>query len=170
MFLACDKKCQNLSNYGRGYTGDESKTVSGKECQRWASQYPHKHDQPAWDHNFCRNPTSDDGGVWCYTTSSNTRWEYCSQIDTCGDRCQDTSLNNPGWNYKGTHSRTRTGIKCQKWNSQYPHDHDQPAWDHNYCRNPDSSEAGVWCYTTDKHVRWQYCNTDDAYPGNGVPG
>ena len=33
------------------------------------------------DHNFCRNP---DGGdrVWCYTTDSDFRWEYCD-VPTC---------------------------------------------------------------------------------------
>lgn len=28
---------------------------------------------------------------------------------------------------------------------------------HNFCRNPDQ-EDGLWCYTTDKRVRWEYCN------------
>ena len=57
-----------------------ARTVSGKRCQKWNEQTPHKHDQPAWDHNYCRNPDSEDGGVWCYTEDPGTRWEYCSQI------------------------------------------------------------------------------------------
>lgn len=28
---------------------------------------------------------------------------------------------------------------------------------HNFCRNPDASK-GLWCYTTDKRVRWELCN------------
>ena len=28
---------------------------------------------------------------------------------------------------------------------------------HNYCRNPDGDEK-VWCYTTDRKTRWEYCN------------
>ena len=67
-------------NWGNEYTGSVSKTRSGKTCQFWNSQLPHKHTQPEWNHNYCRNPTNDDGGNWCYTVESGTRWEYCSQI------------------------------------------------------------------------------------------
>ena len=71
-FLACDAECQNLNhnNPGWDYTGSTSKTFQGYECQKWNTQYPHSHGQPALDHNFCRNPDSADGGVWCYTTVS----------------------------------------------------------------------------------------------------
>ena len=62
---------------GRDYTGNVAKTRSGNKCQFWNKQTPHQHDQPAWDHNYCRNPTNDDGGVWCYTEKSNVKWEYC---------------------------------------------------------------------------------------------
>ena len=27
----------------------------------------------------------------------------------------------------------------------------------NYCRNPDAG-AGIWCYTTDRNKRWEYCD------------
>lgn len=32
--------------------------------------------------NFCRNPDNKSEGPWCYTTDSNTVWEYC-QLPTC---------------------------------------------------------------------------------------
>ena len=89
-------------------------------------------------------------------------WQYCSQIDSCGDTCQDITLNNPGWNYHGTKATTISGYTCQKWSDQWPHSHSQPAWNHNYCRNPDS-EQQLWCYTTDPNNRWDWCNVDGLF-------
>ena len=164
LILACDDKCQNPhpNHLGWDYTGDESKTVSGLKCQKWNTWYPHQptnYDwEPNWDHNYCRNPDFSEGGVWCYTTDPNTRREYCSQVDSCGETCQDRS--SKGRNYQGTQSKTRTGIKCQKWNEDKPHHHSKPAVDHNYCRNPDSDDGGVWCFTTDPNVQWEYCDVE----------
>lgn len=73
-----------LGSDGRGYRGCQAKSQSGKLCQNWKQQIPHQHTRTPenyggfglGDHNFCRNP---DGGttIWCYTTDSQTRWEYC---------------------------------------------------------------------------------------------
>src|SRR4051812_25450926 len=71
-----------------------------------------------------------------------------------------------GTEYAGYLSQTKTGLTCQKWSSQLPHQHDNfttfpdggqaSAW--NYCRNPDSSTEGPWCYTTDPGVIREYCD------------
>ena len=71
--------------------GRISKTISGKTCQRWDSQSPHRHgntdqslfpDQTLSDAgNFCRNP-DDEPGPWCYTTDTETRFEECN-VPTC---------------------------------------------------------------------------------------
>ena len=56
-----------------------SKTISGKKCQKWSKQKPHKHKYAfVGNHNFCRNPKNGHTGVWCYTTSRKKRWEYCA--------------------------------------------------------------------------------------------
>ena len=129
--------------------------MSGLECQKWSSQWPHTHHHTAWDHNYCRVPDSDPGGAWCFTMSPDTLWEYCSQIENCDETCQDKSLK--GRNYQGTQSKSKTGITCQKWSDGY-HRHKNGNWDHNYCRNPDSDDDGVWCWTGD--LDWDYCDVE----------
>ena len=80
--------------------------------------------------------------------------------------CQTLSLSTPGSDYKGTVSQTKSGLKCQMWAAQSPHEHEMPFndEDENYCRNPDGSD-GVWCYTTDKNTRWDYCSVPDRSKG-----
>jgi len=74
-----------------------------------------------------------------------------------------------GQDYDGTVSVTRTNIPCQAWISKVPHDTTDvhtygyfPEADEkdakNYCRNPDRSQKGPWCYTMDPAVVWQYCD------------
>ena len=96
-----DEICQNLSlsSPGSNYRGTTSTTSSGRTCQNWQDQHPHRwlqffgafsykflklllnvifsHDfDDTGDHNFCRNP--DNGHrVWCYTTDPDMRWEFC---------------------------------------------------------------------------------------------
>lgn len=60
---------------------------------------------------------------------------------------------------------TSSGIPCQKWNSQIPHNHYTPPPvfpelknAENYCRNIGGQEPVPWCYTLDKDVRWQRCD------------
>ena len=77
-----------------------------------------------------------------------------------------TNKNDCLLNYRGKTSVTRRGIKCQRWNANYPH---EPKYlpkghtNHNYCRNPDNDVKGPWCYTTDPEKRFDYCNIDDCY-------
>ncbi|XP_077966405.1 hepatocyte growth factor-like [Styela clava] len=73
-----------------------------------------------------------------------------------------------GGSYRGKITVTKSGIECQRWNEQHPHEHTRTAevylfagLDANFCRNPDG-EDGPWCYTTDEEERWQYCNVSEC--------
>lgn len=67
--------------------------------------------------------------------------------------------------YVGQVNMTKTGIPCQKWDSQKPHSHIQPPNvfpqvqnAENYCRNAGGEEPSPWCYTMNETVRWQLCD------------
>lgn len=53
----------------------------GDPCQRWDSRTPHSHKcgELADHENHCRNP-DDDNSPWCYTTSSDKRYDYCTVL------------------------------------------------------------------------------------------
>ena len=70
-------------------------------------------------------------------------------------------LENPkGTGYIGTASKTKSGLTCQRWDSQKPHGHKLESLgdQENYCRNPGSNERLSWCYTTSADKRWEYCD------------
>ena len=71
---------------GREYAGRISRTWTGKICQRWDSQIPHRHayEEVGESANYCRNP--DVGALaapWCFTLDPLTRWQYCD-VPRCG--------------------------------------------------------------------------------------
>ncbi|KAF7660312.1 hypothetical protein LDENG_00284540 [Lucifuga dentata] len=75
---------------GAAYRGTVAVTQSGKTCQSWSAQTPHKHDLTVnnfpcrgLEKNYCRNPENEEK-LWCYTTDPETRWEYCN-VSSCGD-------------------------------------------------------------------------------------
>lgn len=77
----------------------------------------------------------------------------------------DNCRNGYGRFYLGTMNVTKSGIPCQRWDSQHPHKHMQPplvfpqiADGENYCRNAGGEEPAPWCYTVDETVRWQHCD------------
>jgi hypothetical protein len=83
-----------------------------------------------------------------------------------GEYCQGAEyyIVPDGRDYRGTVNTTRSGIACQKWSSQVPHEHEtqypNPALgigDNNYCRNP-FGDSTVGCFTMDPDVPYEECD------------
>ncbi|XP_034349851.1 prothrombin [Arvicanthis niloticus] len=96
-----------------------------------------------------------------YTVCESVRNSRETLMDCLEGRC----ALDLGLNYHGTVNITHTGIECQLWQSRYPHKPDINSTSHpganlqeNFCRNPDSSTSGPWCYTTDPTVRREECS------------
>uniref|UniRef100_A0A3P9CW29 Kringle domain-containing protein n=1 Tax=Maylandia zebra TaxID=106582 RepID=A0A3P9CW29_9CICH len=122
----CKVDC--VTGEGVAYRGTIAVTESGKTCQSWSAQVPHKHNQ-GLDNNYCRNP-NNELMPWCYTTDPSKRWEYCN-VPRCGvARTQGIVLVNlshcyegNGFSYRGITSETISGKECQSWSSMTPHRH-----------------------------------------------
>nr|AHK09950.1 blood coagulation factor II [Ctenopharyngodon idella] len=76
-------------NIGAKYAGKVSVTKSGKACQYWKSNFPHKIDefnvtQLKLQENFCRNPDKHKDGPWCFTRDPTVRRETCN-VPKCGE-------------------------------------------------------------------------------------
>ena len=64
-----------------------------------------------------------------------------------------------GRSYSGMMNVTSSGRTCQAWAASEPHEHNFTGiGDHNYCRNSHGDGQGVWCFTTDPNMQWEYCS------------
>ncbi|KAF7664240.1 hypothetical protein LDENG_00184000 [Lucifuga dentata] len=161
---------------GEDYRGKMDHSETGKECQRWDSSRPHKHRfQPKkyrnkdLKDNYCRNP-DNRLRPWCYTMDPKTPWEYCNITACESEPSEDTSVNvttscvqGKGTDYRGTMNVTPKGVTCQRWDSQFPHNHSFIPQNfkckdlrENYCRNPNGADY-PWCFTTDPNQRTANC-------------
>lgn len=94
----------------------------------------------------------------------------CNVIPSRESKKTCVSKKTKGSDYRGTLDYTRTGVMCQPWNRNYPHEvkYDIKNKDYglkvNYCRNPGGEKERPWCYTTlaDKNgnPKWDYCDIE----------
>ena len=71
--------------------------------------------------------------------------------------------------YRGTVSKTMSGLACLSWGIHKKSDGHKGYWtgssgaagkgvgNHGYCRNP-NGEPTAWCYTTSSSKRWELCD------------
>ncbi|XP_039305190.1 uncharacterized protein LOC105195293, partial [Solenopsis invicta] len=177
-------KCK-VSQLGTEYRGFITTTVGGFRCQLWTVQqslhkitnknisdidFPERSMKLA--KNYCRNPTRDPRGPWCYTLDPMVIDDECD-VPLCNYKdCIVTGL---GVEYGGSRSVGASKRKCKSWNRKYKLDdtkksvkfHDKNFPDgsrvkaNNFCRNPNGDTGGPWCYVEEKNyelVKREYCD------------
>ncbi|GFY53851.1 tyrosine-protein kinase transmembrane receptor Ror2 [Trichonephila inaurata madagascariensis] len=97
--------------------------------------------------------------------SSSGVCSHAHLTDIIEEEVTEYCIRDRGRFYQGTMNVTKSGIPCQKWDSQDPHHHNRPPMvfpevlnSENYCRNAGGEEPMPWCYTIDPRIRWQHCD------------
>uniref|UniRef100_A0A8C1TYE5 Prothrombin n=1 Tax=Cyprinus carpio TaxID=7962 RepID=A0A8C1TYE5_CYPCA len=177
-------------NIGENYGGTSSVTKSGKSCQYWKSNFPHRiHEfnvtQLKLPENFCRNPDKSIEGPWCFTRDPTVRRESCS-VTKCGETVvslprpptvkpeerylkTEDCLDGSGETYTGVLSVTLGGHTCLQWSAAEVQalikgkellHHVQLV--KNHCRNPDGDMEGPWCYVkvAGGNITIDYCDLE----------
>ncbi|KAF6213443.1 hypothetical protein GE061_011162 [Apolygus lucorum] len=124
--------------------------------------------------NYCRNPSADSEGPYCYAREpSGEINKFTCDVDNC--TFPDCRLAGTGDDFMGTINVTRSNKTCQSWTSDSPHNvphhcrrnegfpERSAKKAHNYCRNPNREIGGPWCYTTDRDLEKDLCEIPDCY-------
>ncbi|XP_034546995.1 tissue-type plasminogen activator isoform X1 [Notolabrus celidotus] len=170
-----NEKC--VVGKGEGYRGTWSTSTSRSECINWNSTSlrgrrftARKNDAASLglgNHNFCRNPDSDET-PWCYIyKGTQISWEACS-MPKCPEDKYHECVKGTGLSYRGTKSVTKSGSRCLPWDSPALKRKVNNAWksealeqglgSHSFCRNPDG-DVGPWCHTyKNMQLSWELCD------------
>ncbi|MGH0117442.1 UNVERIFIED_CONTAM: hypothetical protein FKN15_034629 [Acipenser sinensis] len=178
-----DGKC--VMGIGENYRGNISVTESGKDCQYWTSNFPHRitefnvteMTEKNLIENYCRNPDTSPKGPWCFSRDPLVRREECI-VPICGQplKSAPTAPAKPvydqkdctrdyGVEYSGTMSVSTSNMQCLKWNSPKAIKLSkgktflpEVKLVENHCRNPDGDLEGPWCYVDHPNITFDYCN------------
>jgi len=128
----------------------------------------------SWERKNCQSVTcfSSLQNVQSHARMCNkfrSRLTVVAQLWTFAWYTEDCRQTKAGHDYLGMIHVTKSGKQCQKWSLDSPHEVKSSYTDdkfpdrsreaaNNYCRNPDSSWTGLWCYTTDPDTNWEECD------------
>merc|ERR1719161_1916306 len=91
-----DIGCYEEDDKGKSYKGLTTSTASGRTCQNWLKDKPHKIDievsqeNGLGNHNYCRNPDGPEDKPWCFTMDPNPdkKKETC-EVPVCPGMARD---------------------------------------------------------------------------------
>ncbi|XP_071838886.1 uncharacterized protein [Apostichopus japonicus] len=110
--------CEVIGCYqgnGANYRGSVDTTEDDQMCLFWGNLTnlkvnPKSYPNAGLDHNYCRNPTSEDK-PWCYTSETGN-WAVCDVHQCSGDiGCYTYD----GVDYRGKAHFTTGGVECLDW-------------------------------------------------------
>ncbi|KAJ8985905.1 hypothetical protein NQ317_010662 [Molorchus minor] len=167
--------CKDLQVYkGLEYYGPISKTESRVRCQSWTSDKPHRvrgditddkfpDGSKARAKNYCRNPTKDAMGPWCYTMNDDLQFETCGLPLCAFSECKVTGPDKKCLKWNKERKKVKENgnfIKFTKFDKQYfPENSVSNA--KKYCRNPNGDIGGPWCFVENEdtdEIEKEYCN------------
>mmetsp|Transcript_21934 Transcript_21934/g.55849 ORF Transcript_21934/g.55849 Transcript_21934/m.55849 type:complete len:954 (+) Transcript_21934:140-3001(+) len=87
---------EDMTGNGYDYRGRQTRTRSGKLCQRWGTQNdphnftwtPDNYPGTGLVENYCRNPTNAST-IWCMTSDASMRWEICYPVGVLQPACPE---------------------------------------------------------------------------------
>ncbi|CAH0550624.1 unnamed protein product [Brassicogethes aeneus] len=176
-----------VSVLGLEYLGNAAQTESNVRCQSWTSNVPHTIKSDVKNEffpdgsmkkakNYCRNPTKNPNGPWCYTVNTDLLYETCALPICSYTYCK---LTGPGLEYSGKEKKSNSGRKCLKWNKNRKKvkENDTLVYIEKYprenfpeknlgnakkqCRNPSMDIGGPWCFTENsetEQIEKEYCD------------
>uniref|UniRef100_A0A915HZT6 Kringle domain-containing protein n=1 Tax=Romanomermis culicivorax TaxID=13658 RepID=A0A915HZT6_ROMCU len=155
------------------YKGNKEISINNRFCTYWSDRNnpfsaKFKSFASESDKKFCRNFGNIATGPFCLIFSNQ---KDNVTIEPCFDHCEDLKQkpcvgSDKLLQYWGSVRKTRNGLRCQRWDAKKPHNHSLVAVDFNveelweisnFCRNPDASLDGPWCFTLDPGVIKEPC-------------
>ncbi|XP_037552101.1 hepatocyte growth factor-like [Nematolebias whitei] len=150
------------------YRGRRSWTKSNITCQAWSDNNINEHTNLLM--SFRGNGFKRKGKRHRKTQTGSGVVSMEENMADDSDTSEDFDVNatmscvqGEGTNYRGTMNVTPEGVTCQRWDSQFPHNHSFLPQNfkckdlqENYCRNPDGADY-PWCFTTDPNLRIAKC-------------